>query len=742
MDVSSIKRNSGSNSFANRMQDTVTASDDALFAAFHILQTTERKLVKESSESIKEFFTKPCGKKTKQVKYCIMASSADAEMETWLKLPTENITVFNNFGKNFKEWLSSQSVEDLAKLIDKTPRGCEGLILTPWQRLYIIFMCKRPFSSTCSLSVNAEQLADLQKQYIGKKRKITIGSRYSINEGSISTINIVALATAGGKTITCISIANILVTWMFKDVVRQQHERYSGLVYHGSSSNNVARLVIVCGSGGVHNHWINEFKRILGEFKRMQPHINYNMWDGQSKNYSVEAANIDENTVTFWFLQISKLNEEMRKFPDIDVAVVITDEMTIDTPREKMKTHKSNVLVRLLPQATPQALKCATQGCTSWLKEAFDGEILSPKYLERLLQINDFKGAQLCMDQYCKLMQYMPLEFRDQIRLDLQLLIPEGMIVIHVPSRRGTLASYISDSQADIVPASFNNVLRSKLPTYNMDYENSGLKELNEILEKESSISIKNIVTKIGEIKTIDGKALTENLGIKRMVERMEEFCDECPICCNATNDVKMMTCCSYCVCSECHSRWNKCAFCRKPIEQHVGITIPPEQVKEFSVQRNIESTIELNTDNNNMQMKNLKSVLKSLKLHMYKRILLMVDIFSLSGEGVSSFISNIRENMEIQVYDTEYATSGKGTYFKFIKDRFDDIQKYPEPMVLLCSNNEKSGVLVGVDFKIADSVIVVGDIPESIGTQLMGRVFRPRERRVSEYIPFVKIYS
>tara|TARA_B100000242_G_C42630894_1_gene296997 strand:+ start:279 stop:467 length:189 start_codon:yes stop_codon:yes gene_type:complete len=62
--------------------------------------------------------------------------------------------------------------------------------------------------------------------------------------------------------------------------------------------------------------------------------------------------------------------------------------------------------------------------------------------------------------------------------------------------------------------------------------------------------------------------------------------------------------------------------------------------------------------------------------------------------------------------------------------------------MVLLCSNNENSGVLVGVDFKNADSVIVVGDIPEFIGTQLMGRVFRPRVGRKSEYIPFVKIYS
>jgi hypothetical protein len=722
------------------MENTLP-SDDAFSAALHIQLTSERKLETSLSTSINEWFAKPYHSNRKKVDYTTMASYADTEMETWLQLPTENMTIFNNFGKNFKEWLSSQSVEDLARLIDKTPRGCEGLILTPWQRLYIIFMCKRPFSSTSSLSVNAEQLADLQK-HNGKKRKITIGSRYSINEGSVSTINIIALATAGGKTITCISIANTLVTWMFEDIVRQQQERYSGLVYHGSSSNNVARLVIVCGSGGVHYHWIDEFKRILGEFKRMQPNINYVMWDGQSKHHSVEAAYKDANTVTFWFLQISKINEEMRKFPDIGVAVVITDEMTIDTPREKMKTNQSNVLVRLLPQATPQALKSTTQGCTSWLKEAFGGELISPKYLERLLQRNDFKTAQLCMDQYCKLMQYMPLEFRNQIRMDLQELIPKGMTVIHVPSKRGTLASYLTNSQADIVPASFNNVLRSKLPIYNMDYENSGLKELNETLEKESSISMKNIVNKISTIKTKDGKALVENPEIKRMVERMEEFCEECPICCNSTNDVKMMTCCSYCVCSNCHDRWDKCAFCRRPIENHVGIPVPPEKIKEFLRQPDIETTIAFHTDKNNMQMKNLKNVLESLKHHDYKRILLMVNIYSLSGESLSSFMKNIRENLEMSIYDTEYATVGKGTRLQYIKERFDNIENHPEPMVLLCSNNEHSGVLVGVDFKNADSVIIVGDIPESIGTQLMGRVFRPRVGRKSEYIPFVKIYS
>lgn len=728
--------------FRLKKMEITVPSDDAFSAAFHIKETLGRTLEQDSTTSINEWFSKPYFSNTKKVKYTTMANYADQEMETWLKLPSENINIYNDFDENLKEWLYSQSVEDLARLIDKTPRGCEGLVLTPWQRLYIMFLCKRPFSSTSSLSVNAEQLADLQKQYTGKKRKITIGSRYSINKNATQTINIVALATAGGKTLTCLIIANILVTWMFDDIVKQQKERCSGLVYHGSSSTNVARLVMVCGSGGVHYHWINEFKRILTEFKRMQPNINYVVWDGQSKHHSVENALKDENTVTFWFLQISKINEEMRKFPDIGVAVVITDEMTIDTPREKMKTHQSNVLVRLLPQATPQALKCATQGCTSWLREAFGGELISPKYLERLLQRNDFKTAQLCMDQYCKIMQYMPLGFRNQIRLDLQELIPKGMTVIHVPSKRGTLSSYLTNSEADIVPASFNNVLRSKLPLYNLDYENSGLKELNQTLENESSVSIKDIIKKLNTIKTKDGRKLVDNPEIKRMMERMEEFCEECPICCNETNDVKMMTCCSYCVCSNCHNRWDKCAFCRKPIQNHVGIPIPPDQVQEFLVQPELESTIAFHADKKNMQMKNLKIVLESLKRHNHKRILLMVDIFSLSGEGVTSFVSNISENLNMRVYDTEYATNGKGTGFKNIKEMFDDTEKYKEPMVLLCSNHAHSGVLVGVDLKHADSVVVVGDIPESIGTQLMGRVFRPLVGRKIDYIPFVKIYS
>ena len=724
------------------MMEANVPSDDAFSAALHIQYTYERTLEQETSVSINELFEKPNDSNVKRTSYNKLSSYADEELKQWLQLPLENLTSYCDFEKNFKKWLSSQCTQDLAYLIDKTPRGCEGLILTPWQRLYIIFMCKRPFSSTTALSVNAEQLSDLQKNYVGKKRKITIGSSFSTNKGSTQTINIVSLATASGKTITCISIANILVTWMFDDIVKQQQERRSGLVYSGFSSNEVARLVIICGSGGVHYHWINEFKKFVGEFKRMQPNINYIVWDGQSKNHSVKNAHKDKNTVTFWFLQISKLNEEMRRFPEIDVPVVITDEMTIDTPREKMKTHQSNVLVRLLPQATPQALKNATQGHTSWLKEAFGGEIISPKYLSRLLMRNDFKLAQVCMDQYCKLMQFMPSVFREQIRMDLQQFIPKGMTVIHVKSKQGTLASYLMNSNADIVPASFNNVLRSKLVIYNMDYENSHLKELDSLLKKEDSVSISTIVSKIENVITQDGTKLIEIPEIKRMVERMQEFCEECPICCNETEDVKMMTCCSYCICSNCHNRWSKCAFCRTPIGSHVGIHMPQQNIRGFVKHENIETTITLNVDQKEMQMRNLKNVLQSLKSHDYKRILLMVDIFSLSGQGVGEFINNIRENLEIKVYDTEYATNGKGTRFHYIKECFDNIENNPEPMVLLCSNNEHSGVLVGVDLKNADSVIVVGDVPESIGTQLLGRVFRPRMGRNSEYIPFIKIYS
>ena len=721
-----------------------TPSDDSIAAAIHIKTTMNRKLYEHISNynDFSDFFEKPVHANLKTINYRLFAQSADVETEKWLSIPTQDINFYNNMEDKLNEWISSLEINELAKIIEKTPRGGTNLLFTPWQRLYIAFICFRPFSTSTSIEITSEQLQEIQRDNKGKKRRIGLGSRYSSMKETVQTINIIALATASGKTSTCLAISNILLTILFENIKKQHTDRCSGIAYSGIENPKTSRMVIICGSGGVHNHWINEFYRLQDEFKRITPEINYEIWDGQSQNHSTKIAYESENTVVFWFLQISKLNEELRKYPEINVAICITDEMTIDTPKEKTLTDKSNVLIRLLPQATPGALKNVTQGNTSWLKEAFGGELISPKWLQRLLNGCDFRRAQTCIEQYCKLMQFMPMGFRNQIRLDLEEIIPKEMNFIYIKSRRGTLNSHLMNSSEDIVPASFNNVLRSKLPIHNIDYENSGMKELNDLLKNNPSIPISHIIERIKKIKDKQNFELVSNPEIKRMVERMEEFSEECPICCTKTDQVQMMTCCSYCVCASCHYQWNKCAFCRTPLANHVGIPFAPEKNCEFMKQETLSSTVFFNTDTNNMQMKNMKLALESLAKHDYKRILLMVNIYKLSGEGVNKFVDTINSNSVINVYDTEFATNGKGNAFKSIKERFDSVEKFPEPIALLCNNNENSGVLVGVDFKSADAVVMVGDIPPKIGTQLIGRVFRPNPSRKHDSIPFIKIYS
>lgn len=713
--------------------------NDPLLCAVYIKNTINRSFYAiEDFESISEWYKMPRNGGTRKIHYTSIADKADRELKEWLNVPYD-VKFMSNFDINIKQWINTLTVNDLVGIISLFPT-----FFSPWQRLFCYYICEHPISYTVSMEVDLNHLNQRNDTMNRKKRKIEIASSFSSVANVPQRINILALATASGKTSISIAISNYLVTKGFQNMKARYVHKCSGIPFRGLEHPVVAPIVLVCSSGGVHSHWINEFERLVDKFTAIHP-AEYNVWDGQSKNYSVKQAFDDYNArgfITFWFLQIGKVNEELRKFPHIAVAVVVTDEMTIDTPREKSKTAQSDVCVRLLPQATPQALVKASRGCTSWLKEAFDGELNEIAWVPRTLRRGCYKDTQLTIDQYCKMMQFMPLFFRNQIRLDLQPYIPVGKEIYYVKSRRGTLAAHLANSTADIVPASFVNVLRSNIPYYNYDYEASGLKELDTRLNNDSSIKIEEIIHSFDTIVSKFGKKLSEETNVSRMIERMREFCQECPICCSETEDVKMMTCCSYCVCSRCYGGFHRCAFCRTPISDQVTIE-SPEVSDSFEVKESLKDTIYDNISERNLQMKNLSIVLRSMSAHGYKRILLMVDIYDLTRDRTSAFMNSVQEDLNMKVYETERATNGKGTAFKEIKNRFDNLEAYPDPMVLLCSNSRHSSVLVGVDFKYTDAVIFVGDIVQELATQLMGRVFRPLiSRDNTKYIPFVRVYS
>ena len=144
-----------------------------------------------------------------------------------------------------------------------------------------------------------------------------------------------------------------------------------------------------------------------------------------------------------------------------------------------------------------------------------------------------------------------------------------------------------------------------------------------------------------------------------------------------------------------------------------------------------------------NFQMKNVICSLKTLVAHSYKRIIIMINFDYNNAHVVSQTISFFRQASGIE--RIEYADGyigGKGTKFAKLKEEFDDV-KNTSTMALVCNNHSSSGVLVGVNFDKVDSVVLVGNINETIGTQLMGRIFRPNmDRANSQFIPFVKVYS
>ena len=718
--------------------------EDPAACAMFVKNTLSRNLSTIYGETdMNKCFIKPQNVNKKIVYYTEISQTADKEMKKWLKVP-DFLTYSNNFEDKISKWISEISISDLENIMSSF-----STFFTPWQRLFIYYVCKHPISYSVSLTAGAQVLNQKRDDYVGyqssKKRKIDISAAFSSFENVTQTINILPIGTAGGKTSMSISIGNYLITTGFEDLKRQYISRCAGIPFSGFGEPEVVPLVLVCSFGGVHNHWINECNRLMNDFMNICPGVHYNIWDGQGKDKSIEDAlnNYKENgTVTFWFLQIQKMNEELRKNPYIAVAVMITDEMTVDTPREKTKTNKSPVCVNLLPQATPQALVESTRGCTSWLKEAFNGEMTSINYISRYIDHGRYKEAQNVAEQYCKLMQFMPMFFREQIRFDLQNMVPVGMNILHIKSKRGTLASHLMDSTADIVPASFQNVLKSNIPYHQFDYETCGLKDLDCLLKTSTSIKIEEILDRLKEIKSRANVALSSIPSVSRMISRMQDFCEECPICWSKSESPRMMTCCSYCVCSTCFNNINRCAFCREEINDHVEVQTEHEVENEFLTQCDLEGTIFFNTNNSNLQMKNLGLVLKSMSEHDYKRILLMTDIYSLTREATNKFISNIYEKFGFHVYNTENATNGKGTSFKFIKENFDSIEKHSEPIILLCNNHHHSNVLVGVDFKYADAMIVVGDVVPRLATQLVGRVFRPlKERDNNKFIPFVRIY-
>ena len=200
-------------------------------AALHIKNTLKRTRDEECNHSeTRDFFKKPELGNIKRVKYSEITCSADRELDDWLFIPNKNITKESTFENNMHNWLQEQTLEDLSDIFNIVHQGSNGITFTPWQRLFMYFICNRPFGSTTSLSISKSQLEDIQKKNSGNKRRIEFHSQYSCQKGSTQRVTIIPLATASGKTSITISICDLLMTFFFEKLVADYNNRCNGTV--------------------------------------------------------------------------------------------------------------------------------------------------------------------------------------------------------------------------------------------------------------------------------------------------------------------------------------------------------------------------------------------------------------------------------------------------------------------------------------------------------------------------------
>lgn len=651
-------------------------------------------------------------------------------------------------------WLRAVDVNELADLLDTTPSGCvadasnDAFLLTKWQRLSLAVYTCLPFdvSSQVTIDVNTlRTLAQYTESEIPRARAQPIQAHYSMLKGSFPACGIIDLPTAGGKTAWALSMAFMAVSdARFSHLVCDYRTKRMGEVFQGSAVMSVARLVLVATTATTFDHFVQTLDRLVPTFRDMlRSETRIVVWSKMSKHYSVGVAAQCRDTITFWVLPVGKLNSVLRTHPETAVAVCITDEFTVDTPRERSRTSHSFVINQGITQATPQALSQATTGARSWLKELMGGALIAPSRIDHLLRQRSFSAAQLAVEQLCRLDLMTLTAFRDRVRDDLAALVPPSLHVHFAKSRRTTMASFLEQSQTDFVPANFANVLVAHLQPFRPTLES--VQRLRDHLAQHVG-SVEILAECILSVESTVYPPPDVNL-LTRLSNRLLEYQEGCAVCFEQNDDtanVRIFGCCGCCTCTACFSRVSRCPFCRADVPTRVtradAMMVEEEEEEEPHTPTVVPDTLEegatfaeslsRHVDESNTQLVNLVSTLKIMTHFAYRRILLIAEMpihYTNGDYFIERHMGHIASQTGIRLIRVDHRLSGKGTEFARIKKLFDSDD--PVPMALVCSGH-KTGFLVGTDLAHADSIVTVGHIPDSILTQSLGRVFRPRASR------------
>lgn len=697
----------------------------------------------------------------KRIPYESIAHHADNEYLEW-KSVNPLITHTCTMDAQLRDWIRTTPDDVLCALLDDTPIGVGAGIsdpsyeFTPWQRLSMVVYLVMPFAFEAVVQIDVEHLHTLARytQADTRRRQIPMKSHVSMMGGTMPDYGIIDLPTAGGKTGWALSVALMAVSdARFPQLVQEYRDKRKGKPFQGSIDVPIARLVLVAAAASTFHHFLQTLERLLPLVQAMQPTTRFTVWSKMSKFYGVDVAK-DVDGVVLWIIPVQKLNTVLRQDPKTAVAVCITDEFTVDTPRESGRTLTSPIAKQMITQATPQALVNATSGGRTWLKQLFQGTLIPPKRISEEIRRHNFSQAQLACEQLCLLDCMTLTSFRDRVRRDLCLLVPPSLEVHFVRSRVVSMSAHILNSHVDMVPANLSNVILHYLG-------GCGILTTESIAQVRSITSVMDPTSLITIVSNVESTSPhNPMLSRDRLVERIQEFVQQCPICLSeASPGMKLYGCCGYCVCQNCYdvNPRNRCPFCRTDVPQslprNVVVEEEPEAVVPFADDSYPERpafdgddmTVSMNrvTGRDLRQITNLTNALHCLKHYGYSRVLLVIERTGFHGNNHFEDHFDCARLSEVTGFDTrrvDQTLRGKGSEFAVIKANFDAKDTVAKCLV---SFGIDADLLVGTNFDCVDAMVMVGHVSNDILTQTLGRTFRPRaDRDNTRPMKMVKIYT
>lgn len=714
------------------------------------------------------WFKRPAGGYTNYISYSNIAWYSEKEYMTWRSVGEEKITHEHNLNAQLQQWVRDHTAEEIAAVLDRIPPGLgadpdsgKSFNFCAWQRLSAAHWASHLFDVTSRVEITSENLRELARyseDEMPRARKIPIASEMSMLKGSCPDKFICDLGTAGGKTSWSIAAALSKLIGDQFDLLKQEHRQKSaGTFVKGPPVPKVARMIVIAAAGMTFRHFVTTAQRMIPRVEAMDPTIVIHVWEKMGKQWNTTiAASLPANTIVVWVVPVERIMEVLRHDSSVTIPVVITDEFTVKTPKERSPTDQSFVMKNLITQATPQALQDATRGNRSWLKDEFGGYLYAPCQVKRLIRHRHWKDAQLAAEQLTKLDLMTLTPFRRLVRDELRDKISIGIGNTFVRSRRVTMASHLTNSASDVVPANFTNVVLSQLSSFYLTDESR--ERLTETLNE-------NVVhpSRINEVlETCTSKYPNSDRSvIQRLQSRLTEFHEECPICKNESmTDPNLFGCCGYCVCDECYGICNnRCPFCRTEVRNTIPrADIVDEETRQQIEERERQLIARANDDKypaktpddavlnpaamrNNNILANVTRSIHHLVHHGHKRLLIVLERPSWGLDLSHQLdIHRLSRVTGVEITRVDRMLSGKATGFAKVKRDFDSPN--PQPMGLLCYGVTDT-FMVGTDLASADSIVVVGNIHDSILTQAISRTLRPNEDRDNmRPLPQINIYS